>query len=255
MRCQTVIMAALVVASCIACTTQKSNADNREEDIHTISEINGDNQADGAEAEQLSGEDFKEHVYKFISHPYFNGISLKMARQLTASAIPRLWKVVENQEDRQWWVNAVVTIGFIGDESDFKKLVDKLEVDYGELDGDTYKMLKSIPFAIGCIAGNGHKVALAYLKSHLRPESWDFVRGTYQGKDLGAKLAQRAVIGLAISGQPEAREILVELQKEVASDEDFRGREEMLQKISDGFGDIDVISEKGREGYFDIPNQ
>ncbi len=156
--------------------------------------------------------DLINKVDMLIHNHYMNGIDYAQARALGPDAIPYLVEQLNDPEQKEFWVNIIVTIGFIEDSSAISPLKDFLETTVGEVDVFTLRALLSVPFAIGCIASSGERESLNYLETwvdtpDVPPASW-----SYQNKDVRALLSEFALTGMAVSGRAEAREKLEQLQ-------------------------------------------
>lgn len=159
--------------------------------------------------------DLEGRVHKLVLRHHFHGIQYSEAKALGRNAIPILLRLLEDEGVEQFWVNTVVTLGFIESSDALDPLLRFLYSREGEVGVETYRALAAVPFAVGCIASNGDLDALAFLEQGteglLRP-GWRF-----GSKDPTRVLAGKSVIALAVSGQPRAEVAIERLEREVAT--------------------------------------
>lgn len=196
---------------------------------------------------------FRIQVQDFIHKHYLHGINYQTAKALGPTAIPYLVEMLNVPQQKEFWVNIIVTLGFIEDSSAFDALVMYLESCRGAVDEYTFRALISVPFAIGCIASNGDPGAMRYLinlvdASASAPLVWSF-----QGQDCRRLLAEKATIGLAVSGRTEARVKLLAMKKQMDKEGVTSTRQYLIDHVREGLDVMDRIADKGRASVFNPP--
>lgn len=187
-------------------------------------------------------------INSLVLKHYINGIQYVDANALGADAVPYLLEMLSNPNLKEYWVNIIVTLGFIESSTAFDHLKSFLENTQGEVDDHTFRALLSVPFAIGCIASNGDDRALRFLIDKLNAPSNVQLPWRYKGKKVDQLLAEQSVIGLAISGRPEARAELLKMKKQIESD--LPDRKFLISTIGDGLKIMDRIQTQGRRYIF-----
>ena len=204
----------------------------------------------GSSIHALGQQSLEETALSIVQRHYYDGLPYAPVHELGEEAVPYLLSLMGDSEARQYWVNAIVALGFIESSEALRPLISFLESAQGEVDGHTFRALLSIPFAIGCIASNGDDEALQYLMDRT---SWDGNRDlswTFRGKDIGLLMAEKSAIGLAISGRTDAGDHLRDLSESVTQS-DMRQRERFLRTIDGAEDALQKIRDKSRAGYFD----
>jgi hypothetical protein len=193
---------------------------------------------------------FEARVESFVCKHYLDGIQYVDAKALGSGAIPYLVEMLSDPGKKPYWVNIIVTMGFVEDSSALDVLVAHLERPQGPVDDFAFRALLSIPFAIGCIAGNGDPEALRYLTDLVEtpfdsPWPWSF-----QGQNCRRLLAEQATIGLAISGRAEARTKLLAMEKQITEEGPASPRRFLIGQVQAGLEAMDRIASGGKASVF-----
>jgi hypothetical protein len=146
-----------------------------------------------------------------------DGIDYNRAKALGTEAIPYLVEKLNDPEKKEFWVNIIVSLGFIEDPGALPGLIKFLESAHGEVDIYTFRALLSVPFAIGCISSSGDRQAYTYLAEWIDTPQSQIVNWSFHNKNIHDLLSQQAIMGLAVSGLPEARKKLADLRNQPAS--------------------------------------
>jgi len=157
-----------------------------------------------------SDADIKKKVDDLVTKHYWDGIPYQVAHALGSEALPYLFELLKNPDKKPFWVNIIVSIGFIEDPSAFAPLVAFLEAPQGEVDSFTFRALLSVPYALGCIASGGEVKALQYLADKIKTPlyfGWSF-----RGKPVADLIVEHSIMGLAVSGRPQARNLLMDMK-------------------------------------------
>lgn len=195
-----------------------------------------------------TGEVLKAKVDGLVLKHYFDGIQYTEANALGPNAVPYLLEMLNDTNIKEYWVNIIVTIGFIESSVALEHLIYFLENTKGEVDDYTFRALLSVPFAIGSIASNGDPNALNYLVGRVYTPRQ--VRWRFRGKKINELLAKESIIGLAISGQAKAKTELLRLKEEIERKKWPPEREILIESVMNGLNTMDRIKNEGRSRIF-----
>ncbi|MHC1728514.1 MAG: HEAT repeat domain-containing protein [Syntrophobacteraceae bacterium] len=199
---------------------------------------------------QADNQQVVQRVDQLVKKHYMDGIQYEQANALGKEAIPHLLELLHNPAEKQFWVNVIVTLGFIEDSSALDPLISFLESAKGEVDGFTFRAMTSVPFAIGCVASNGDRKALEFLKEMAKAPPPSVLQWSFGQQKIENLLTAEALTGLAVSGRPEARTELLKLKSEIENRNAPAGREFLLGNIKDGLQTLDRMNIEGRSRMF-----
>ena len=192
-----------------------------------------------------SDTDVQTRVDDLVGKHYLHGIPYDVAHALGPGALPRLFELLGNVERKPFWVNIVVTIGFIEDDSAVDPLLAFLQNTQGEVDRFTFRALLSVPYALGCIA-SGDDRALQYLVGNLDASREPTVPWRFRDKPVSELIVEQSVMSLAVSGRPEARSLLLDLQAKDAQRTGPQARALRGGNVGQGLAIMDRIATEGR---------
>ncbi len=192
----------------------------------------------------------EQKVNQLVKKHYMDGIQYVEAHALGKEAVPHLLEALNNPAEKQFWVNVIVTLGFIEDSSALDPLIAFLESAKGEVDGFTFRALTSVPFAIGCIASNGDRKAFDFLRQMVIAPPPSVLQWSFRQQKIENILVSEAVTGLGVSGRPEARAELVRLKSGIESRNAPAGREFLLDNIGESLRTLDKMNIEGRSRMF-----
>jgi len=190
--------------------------------------------------------EIKTSVNELVHKYYMDGIPYATAHALGPAALPYLFELLGNPKEKPFWVNIIVTIGFIEDSSAVDPLINMLEETQGDVDPENFRALLSVPYALGCIAANGDDTAFEYLVSKLDTplnQTWPW---NFRDKPIAELIAEQSVMALAVSGRPEARRLLKDLQAKAAQKSGQEALRIITGNIDQGLDIMDRIEAKGR---------
>ncbi|MFA5906214.1 MAG: hypothetical protein WC836_19955 [Desulfobacula sp.] len=191
-------------------------------------------------------EEIKFRVNDLVLKHYMDGIPYAKANALGKDALPYLFELLENPDEKLFWTNIIVTIGFIEDTSAVDALINFLEKAEGEVDGATFRALLSVPYALGCIASGGHAKAIDYLGTRITGQKNLRINWNYKNKPISDLIAEQSVMGLAVSGRPEARQKLQALKTEAEKKGVQETRRLHTDTLPQGLLLMDNIKTRGR---------
>jgi hypothetical protein len=196
-------------------------------------------------------------IREFVQPIYIHGVPYDVASRYDASVVPELTRMLQDKESAQYWPNIVVTLGMIGDESAVKPLLEFLAQGSGEATQEEYAARSSVLLALGYLANkSGSKEALSFLSESTNPSVWARRKVGWSSpymndEERDKQLSTMAILGLGLSGRPEARETLQRLQRSSASKSDQGFLESVSDVIETALNDNKVIAEKGMLKYTD----
>src|SRR5574341_2149108 len=163
--------------------------------------------------------------------------------------------MLQSPAEEAAWANIVVTLGMIGDDRAVEPMIAFIEAGgQATLSRPQYAAKTSAVMSLGFIVNKtGNRRALDYLKAGLAPDAW------------GAKLApaiasfhaaraerdrdfsKYAILGLALTGKPEAADALRELRRPAAGTAPSAFAVQVDDLVSEALNDHAAIAAKGLE--------
>ena len=163
-----------------------------------------------------------ETVRAFVRQTYIAGIPFKEVQGMSPDvALPVLITMLDDSRDAQYWANIVVTLGMLGDNRAVEPLINFIarSEEPPELSPPQAVAKTSAVMSVGYIVNKtGKGPAFTFLAEGVDPQVWEnrnirwsssFYPST---RERNIQLATMSIIGLAISGRPEAEKILRDLQ-------------------------------------------
>ncbi len=159
-------------------------------------------------------------LQEFVSHTYVHGLPLDEVLAYGPAAVPELIAILRDPRREAHWNNAAVMLGMLGEPAGVDAVVAFIrEPGAGEPSASRAWARGNAVAALGYAAHRGHPGALQYLTEGLDPGSWARrgLRGVpgprqpeagEESEGPAELLVERAVVGLALSGRPEARAAL-----------------------------------------------
>lgn len=206
-------------------------------------------------ANALAADPLEKQVNDLVHKHYMEGIQYTQAKALGPVAVPYLVKLLNTPAEKEFWVNIIVTLGFIEDSSATDALISFLDNAQGEVDAFTFRALLSVPFAIGSIASTGDSNTLSYLVNKAAASTTGSARWSFKGQNIDNLIAEQAVVGLAVSGLPQAKSKLLEIKNRIQTEkaQGISSQNFLIESINDGLGTMDRIKAQGRKNAFN-PN-
>lgn len=165
-------------------------------------------------------------IVVFVHQTYFEGIPYDdVSRFDPATAVPILLTLLRDSKEEDYWTNIVVALGMLGDARAIDPLIDFLEQDHGgRLSAPQYLAKSAVVMAIGYIIQKSrNEKALAFLIDGTAPQSWTR-RGLHWSSpyhwseaERNRQLSTMSILGLGLSGHPDAAQHLRSLKQEYRS--------------------------------------
>ncbi len=154
-------------------------------------------------------------IRDFVHQIYIEGMPYEAANAYDSTAVPTLMAMLADSTESPYWANIAVVLCIIGDPIYVDPLIDFIKADQGTLTDEIYRAKSSAIMALGYLINKtGDENALNYLIESIDPGVWAQREVQYVGpyeasteaRDLN--LSTMAMLGLALSGRPEALEAL-----------------------------------------------
>lgn len=143
---------------------------------------------------------------------YFEGVPYERARAISAAGAARLEEMLADPAETAHHAKIAIALGISAHPGAYEALADYAAREpQGRVDHAVFEARLAIPVAMGHLAREDDR-ALAFLQqaAALDPRAaapaWSY--GHFRGAGLAAMIRARAVLGLGMSGRPEARETL-----------------------------------------------
>lgn len=164
-------------------------------------------------------------VRAFVRQTFIHGVPYEQASRFTSADATVLLEMLGNAQERASWPNIVVTLGIIGDERAVDPLISFFSREVsGTLSSSEYMAKTSALMSLGYLVNKSNNLkALTYLIDSLTPETWVTRKLSWVSPyhateaERNPQLTAMAVMGLALSGRPLAREALLGLQARIGA--------------------------------------
>jgi FG-GAP-like repeat len=164
----------------------------------------------------------EQEVEAFVRRHYAHGVPYNEARRFAPEVAPTLLRMLGDPNEKDYWANIVGVLGIVGDASAAEPLIAFVERNAGSaLDPAAYRASLSALIALGYLANRtGDQRAVDFLAGRARALGAAGAAPANAPGELrldAESLGQTAVLGLAVSGRPRAREVLEELMRSDAA--------------------------------------
>ena len=193
-------------------------------------------------------------VEQFVQSVWIEGVPYEVASRISPEvALPLLQKILADPGASPYWANAAVIVGMIGEDRGADLLVDFIMRGDAKqkLEGDQTRAKTSAVMSLGYIVNtSGSKKALDFLSSGTDPKFWSERKVAWTGsylpgvKERNDQLATMSVLGLGLSGKPEAAKVLRSIaeRKAVAP--------ELESAVRDALWANEAIAKEGLREYY-----
>jgi hypothetical protein len=180
------------------------------------------------------------------------------ASQFGANDVPILLSMLNDKKEEAHWPNIVVTLCMIGDDKAAAPVIAFIDEDVsGKLSPSHYAAKSSAVMALGYLVNKtGNREALDYLKKSLKSDAWT-ERTTVWLAPHQASAAERdldlssmAILGLALSGRPEAAEALRSLQEPAESPAAVRFQAQTSSLVGEALKEHAKVAKDGLGDYY-----
>lgn len=196
-------------------------------------------------------------VEEFVQQFYFEGVPYDQASQYGQDAVPKLLAMLNDPKEKAYRSNIIVTLGIIGDDRAVEPMLNVLEGGGDQLKPEDFAAKSSVLMSLGYLINKSqNEKALAYLKSHTTPEGWQgsqltTAEGLQASTDeRSQQLSTLAVIGLALSGHPEAKTTLRSLGENVKAMGTTKFAKQMGSVVDEAMKAHETIAKDGLAAYY-----
>jgi hypothetical protein len=170
----------------------------------------------GSAAEDRAQGQSLPDIKTFVHRPYIHGVPYAIASRYEAAvAVPTLLALLDDPAEEAARANIVTTLGMIGDQRAVQPLIAYIQKGDGKLSPAEYNGKTAAVMALGHLLNRQlDETALNFLTSGAFVNTWKSRLkwlSPYQ-VDRDRQLAQMAVAGLGLSGQPRAAQALQRLR-------------------------------------------
>ena len=200
----------------------------------------------------------EQDINSFVRAIYMEGVPYSEATLFDpADAVPALLDMLADPNEEQHWPNVVITLGMLGDARAVEPLIQFLEEDSGKrLSRPHYIAKTGVVMALGYLINKKeNQQALAYLKDSVKPGVWAKRKTNWvspyhaNADDRNSQLSKMAIIGLALSGHPSARDTLQALKTPATSRADRRFQTQVSDVLSEAINAHETIRREGLISY------
>jgi HEAT repeat protein len=199
-----------------------------------------------------------QDIKSFVSQLYIEGVPYEEATLFDPdAAVPTLLDMLADPNEEQHWPNVVTTLGMLGDARAVEPLIQFLEEDPGKRLSHVHYIAKTgVMMALGYLINKDeNQEALAYLKDSVNPRVWAKRKTNWispyhaNTSDRNSQLSKMAIVGLALSGHPSARDTLEALQRPGISQADREFQTRVSHVISEALNAHKMIFRDGLHSY------
>lgn len=200
----------------------------------------------------------EQNIQTFIHQIHMEGVPYEEAARFDpVDAVPTLLDMLADPNEEPYWPNVVITLGMLGDARAVEPLIEFLGKDTGkQLSRSHYIAKTGVVMALGYLINKKeNQKALAYLQDSVKPEIWAKRKVSWASPyhanldDRNNQLSKMAILGLALSGHPSARETLQALQRPGISQADRKFQSRVGNVISEALNEHDKIAREGLINY------
>jgi len=196
-------------------------------------------------------------IRDFVRQTFIHGVPYEEASKHDSDAVPILLEMLTDTTEQPYWSNIVVTLGIVGNEKAVDPLIAFINEDYqGTLSHSLYTAKTSAIISLGYLINkSGNKKALSYLIDCLSPGMWmernlKWVSPYHRSiEDRNIELSKMAILGLALSGRPDAGEALRSIKRPAETELAKRFQAEAADLIDEALEEYEIISQKGLFEY------
>lgn len=196
-------------------------------------------------------------IQDFVHQFFVEGVPYAQAAGYGPEEVPILLDMLNDPREKPYWSNIAVTLGIIGDDRAVDPLIRFIEGVDGSVGREDFAAKSSAIMALGYLLNKSpNEKALNYLKNHMTPEGWrDSPLATAQGfrgseDERTAQLSTLAVIGLALSGRPEAKEALLSLEESLGTMGQTPFANQASLVVSEALKTHDIVMKEGLAAYY-----
>ncbi len=197
-------------------------------------------------------------VGAFVKQVFVTGVPYEEASKYGSKQLPELMLMLADSTNIKYWANIVVTLGIIGDDKAVDSIISLIKIDKpGEISRDLYNAKTAAIMALGYLINkSGNREALTFLKGCLNPHAWDesqpiWVSPFQEDHDQrNIQLSSIAILGLTLSGHPDAIAALETLKLPKEDEVDKKFQSQIRPTLDQSINDCQEIAKDGLLKYY-----
>src|SRR5215471_12914814 len=183
-----------------------------------------------------------EYIEAAVRRHYPGGLPYAEIRRFGPAAQPRLRAMLNNAAEKEYWSNIVGAIGIIGGPGASDVLIGYIKANRDRvLEPDAYRAALTAVTALGYVANGGDVRAMNFITDAARHANEPSSRSDSLRLSPSA-VGVQAILALGLSGRPEARAVLQEMQR--------HGDDAMRDRTAESLRTLEHVAQVGLAGYF-----
>ena len=202
--------------------------------------------------------DVTSDIRSFVRRLYIYGVPYQRARAYGTAQLPTLRAMLVDPGQAAYWSNIVTVMSIIGDESIASDLLKFVRTGGGKISPEHYRAKATAIVSLGYLINKtGSPTALNFLSKGLDPDAWPSLVGSnlasYQKSvdERDEHLTQKAILGLALSGHPRAKDLLQNLLNSPATPGQQKFRDANREVIEDALEEHEKVARLGLLKYYE----
>jgi hypothetical protein len=195
-----------------------------------------------AEEARLTAPTLDESIEAVVRRHYPGGLPYAEIRRFGLAAPPRLRAMLNNAAEKEYWPNIAGAIGIIGGPGASDALIGYIDASRDRsLEPDAYRAALTAVAALGYVANGGDARAMSFIADAARRTNEPSPH-TDSLRLSPSAIGVQAILALGLSGLPEARVALEEMQRS--------GDDAMRERTAESLRTLEHVAKVGLAGYF-----
>jgi hypothetical protein len=196
-------------------------------------------------------------VRQFVRQTFIHGVPYEQATKYSPDVVPTLVEMLKDRAEEPYWSNILVVLGIIGEKRGIDEMILFVERDRGKISAAHYRAKTSAIMSLGyALNKTGSRKELDYLTSGIDPKVWSTRAGSnlapYQKTtdERDHDFAKYAIMGLALSGHPDAARALRSLQQPVENEAQRKFRDQVSDLVAEALKEHQKVASRGLVDYY-----
>ena len=183
-----------------------------------------------------------ESIETVVRRHYPGGLPYAEIRRFGSAALPRLRAMLNNATEKEYWPNIVGAIGIVGGPDASDALIAYIDASRDRsLEPDVYRAALTAVVALGYVANSGDARAMSFIADAAQRTNEPSPH-TDSLRLSPSAIGVQAILALGLSGRPEARVALEELQRS--------GDAAMRERAAESLRTLEHVAKVGLADYF-----
>ena len=196
-------------------------------------------------------------VKDFVHQIYIHGVPYEIASKYGSEDTSVLLEMLLDDKEQPYWSNIVITLGMIGENRAVGPMIEFINRNNSnKISPEVYTAKTSAIISLGYIINKtGNKKALDYLAESLQPNVWQNRKIGWESPFYKSKierdgyLTEAAVLGLGLSGKPEAKIKLLEALQRNKTEEKSKIKTKIKDVVKLALKEHKKVSSMGLKNY------